>query len=318
MKCFIKRVLLFIALFTFLSYFVNLLFIRIVFSKSLIERTRTQYIEEGHTASILVMGDSHAKHGIDPEIIGSCFNYAGLGENYLQTYFRLNKLIEDPTFSASVILLQIDLHSFLTLTNRIGNEFHWKNYIDFIKLAIDMQNPVFIEDWAIGNLFSYVTGSARNLPTLEVLIGLRNPSKLISGHAYSSIDHSLLTAEEQNHQAEMRVNRQFQRTHYIDDVSLEYFNLILNLCDANEIQVILISYPITNIYYEYVSALITQEELLNCVDSIVKNHSCIVEHLNYLSLFWGKDSLFMNSDHLNSSGAQHLSRRISNDLRRLL
>ena len=112
-----------------------------------------------------------------------------------------------------------------------------------------------------------------------------------------------------------KVNDVFKGQEIIDPVKVIYFEKILNFSQEKNISVVLIKFPITEIHYnnekEYIPNI---EEFYSEFDGIINKYENVYI-LDYVKYFFGNESLFKDSDHLNSEGVMIFTKEIYKDLK---
>lgn len=301
----------FIVVLVLLFALANMLFYKFVAPSSLLARTDSQFYPEKYNTKILLIGDSHIKSGLDPLIINSSFNLASLGENYIQTYYKLRKNLQDEKFRPEFIVMPLDLHTFSSYrSSRFEDHWYWKDFVDFREVAEINKNVSSVEKNL--NLMFPLAGQGRNL--IKYFFQ-RNSTVLIKG--YMPVNESFLLANNKEAIASARADYHLKNQAAIDSSILLYFSKLIELAQEKGIKVILVKFPITKEYYNAAGKYIQDNnEYYSQIFSSIK--SCRDVYLmDYQKKFFGKQFIFKDSDHLNYDGAEQLSRLFTNDMKAL-
>jgi len=267
----------------------------------------------------LVFGDSHARSAVVPSIIGDCFNYASGGESYLHTYYKITSIISEPEFSANIFLLPLEEVSFASVRNtyKTGNYYHWRNHINYLQVAFAEQDITVLSHFVRAYFMSYVKNMSGVVQATQIQFGLQDIVNQNQGHYTSDNNYSLMEQADRVENINSTLSL-YDGCDFADRKLIGYLDSILYLCDKNEIDVIFINYPVTDSYYNSVISL-TPDELLDSVSLIASTHPSVLGFLDYsrtLSLI--NDSLFYDSNHLNSIGAYIFSTKLKEDIYRVV
>ena len=260
---------------------------------------------------VLILGDSHPQYDLDPIIVGNAYNFSSSGENYIQTFYKLNKILEKK--NVGTIILPIDLQSFSSYRSNIPADFYWTKYVDYIEVGRKK-----------GDFFQYFVKylQAKYIPylgdgeeivrqTYQLIFDKLERSDLMYGYIpqYSNFDEFKNKEELGTKQASFH----FYKNNYFDDDLVFYFKKIIDLAAEKNINVILIKFPITKQYY-----LAAQEFIP--IDSYYLNLGKILEGIrniqiiDYQKIYFDNDNYFEDTDHLNYKGAVLFSQLLRKDL----
>ncbi|MFH0923454.1 MAG: DUF1574 family protein [Candidatus Falkowbacteria bacterium] len=306
-KKFIIKSVIFLAIFIILITAVNYAYYKMELQYTILERTEKQLLGMKDEIKILFLGDSHILLGVDPAQIKNSFNYASGGENYVQTYYKLESLIKEG-FMPEIIVLPIDLHSFSSFrTDRFDNEWYWRKFINFYKLAYQERKLSLLNN-EINGIFSFKGKGLQLLKPAD----LSKLSEIQRGYTPSNSDFS--KNRDRRKAAADRVASHLEKCEVIDSVLLDYFYKILDLAKEKNIKVALVKYPLTEEYYEETKKYIPDaEEYYNSALHKINSYGSI-NIFDYQLLYSGKPELFKDSDHLNSAGAAEFSKLLKKSL----
>lgn len=303
--------------FLLIFFIINHVFSQIFLEETL-SRSRTGFIDrEFHKVEkkieILAMGDSHVATGFDPRVFKNAFNFSLYGENYIYNYYKL-KYILHRNPQIKVIILPIDLHSFSSWrADRFLHDFYWVKYVNYLEVGYYKRELFrFIGKYIIGKMFPYLGEyeSVFGLPQLESRERKVPLPKIIQGFVVKTETFH----KNRKKRARQRVRLHYHNHHYFDEVVALYFEKILKLSKRYKKNLVLVKYPVTEIYFSYASQKLPVKKLYNKVQECIKPYDN-VRVLDYQRLFFENDTAYFDDpDHLNREGARILSRKIREDL----
>ena len=95
-----------------------------------------QFEKQRDGIDTVILGDSHAKWGLDPSVLGDAFNLALPGESYAETYYVLEHLVKSSPGAPRFVILQADLHSFNGYNrNQFAFAHHYADFVDYIDIG---------------------------------------------------------------------------------------------------------------------------------------------------------------------------------------
>lgn len=267
-------------------------------SNTLTERMQTQFDKYKGDLDYLVMGDSHMARGLNPDILGKAFNYSTLGETYYKTLSKARGLLRSGERNIGTIILPLDFHSLTETRNR--------------RLKKKSKRTV---DRLIKNYLPYANRLDIILPLMDK--GNRVHSEIIKGLIVSERKFSLLSAKARGDMASSRAMGHFRPSaEILDKAMVKDLLELLDTCQKNGVEVVLVKMPVTKAYHKAASEHFDINEYQAELDVILSKHPS-VHVLNYRTLFFGKNELFMNSDHLNKAGADELTLLLKKDIEAL-
>lgn len=314
MKTFLIRLCVFIMVYLFgVNPLLGLYFDRIVMKDSLLRRADEQFMSLD-SLDVLILGDSHSMVAVDPRLIPMSFNFSTNGESYLQTYYKVSRILDRNELGVDVIVIPLDLHSFSSFrTERIRDPLYWRRYIDFFdlsrRLGLLTSFDVLVDSW----FFPY---SGYLMPTgvnFEFFTGNRTMQDLNLGFRPLNQHFGALASDERNSVAQSMVRRQLEGNDPLDERLLLCFRDIIDLCSNTGIEVIVISYPITEEYLTIAENTVTRGDIIFAVGTVLAGHGN-AHFLDYSRLFSGAPEYFNDSNHLNEEGARLLTLMLAEDL----
>ena len=101
---------------------------------------------------------------------------------------------------------------------------------------------------------------------------------------------------------------------YLDSSIAVYFEKILQLCQKNQIRVIMVRIPMSEEFYEEESRIVPVDKLYAAVEDIACRYSVYDGTMDYHDLFFDHPEYFFDPDHLNIRGADLFTIRLVRDL----
>ncbi len=317
LKKFSAKAFLFVVLFLVISHFVNSLYKDVVLSNSLGFRTERQFQAAKQDARILAIGDSHIKYSVHAEYLEDSFVVANSAENYIQTYYKLNSYFEDESQDVALIIMPIELHSFSSYgKDRFETIEFWEKYIEYYQLALRNNDlPRLFSFWSQGE-FAYVGGFSEAMDLVRIQLGEQPKTKLINGYQPKNGNFGEFGKREEL--AALRADYHFKGSDPLDPELLDYFFKMLDLGRENNIQVVLVRFPVTPEYYSSAMKIPALEGHYEKLDSLLAlNGYSTTPILDYHDVFWEGQDYFSDPDHLNEQGAIVITKMLKNDLEEL-
>ncbi len=292
------------------SYFDN-----IVMKNSLIRRAHRQF-DNLDSLNVLILGDSHSQAAVNPDFIPDAFNFSADGESYIQTLYKSVSILEPNELGVDVVIVPLDLHSFSSFrTERVNDPLYWRIYMDFGDLAGRVgfltTFSIFVDSWII----PYVGNLQLAGLDLDKLTGNQSMQKLFLGFQPMNYSFGAISHTEREAYAQRIVAHHFEGSQALDERLLFSLLDIVDFCLSNDIEVVLISYPVSDEYLKQAECIISREEMVYSINNRLNEND--VHYLDYSRLFSGSSKFFADSDHLNTMGARVLTCRLADDLERL-
>jgi len=272
--------------------------------------------------NIVILGDSHAQSGLNPNIIKNSVNLSISSEPFILTYYKLEKVIA-LNKNINKAIISYGFHSlseswdvnkqYKRLKRHAKNLFEILPYNEIKKLKILLGINTYTK-----HLFSNFLGypSDHTLSRLLNYISQKKlkPTDLASVYGFYKSKRSVLTKKNISD----RINEYFyqkNKLYNFSDFQKLYLHKIANLCNEHQIKLILINTPIRKEYY----SLIPQnylEEYYEFYDTLVKLNSDIC-----LFDFWDLDippKYYGDADHVNYLGSKMLSEEVNKKLKEVM
>ncbi|MBU0496544.1 MAG: hypothetical protein KKC68_08305 [Candidatus Thermoplasmatota archaeon] len=315
MKLFARRIVGFGLVLFVVFGLLNIGYYHLILSNTVLERSYSDFLEHRENIRILFMGDSHPKRDINPALINYSFNLADVGESYIQTYHKLSTVLNDPLVDLYTVVLPLDLHSFSSMrTDRIKNEWYWDRFIQYDEVfSQDTNRSIF--DSVVWRFKSWFPIISKGQELIEYAFVRRESSELVKGYIISYDNYSM--SSDKSIWAFFRAQSQLEDSEIMDPILVEYFKKCLILCTEQNLHIILIKYPISEHYYTAVHQFIPNLSLINdTIETIITEFPGVIM-LDYQDFFFGRDDVFMDTDHLNKKGADLFTSLIRNDFKNI-
>jgi hypothetical protein len=239
---------------------------------------------ESKETEILIVGDSHPRRCINPELLNNSLNICQSAEPYLITFWKLKALIEK--VKPEKIIIGFAPHNISNFNDLKFSHERWRSemfersyLIEEFKLVINLKIKLY-------QYYLFLLKQFCLFPRLNHI-------------------HYIGNHEQSNESDISNVNKTINKHYYFDnhepgisEISINFLDSMIKLCKTHHITPILINTPVHNSYKEKIPNIIQNRydvEILkwrNKGITIFNNNS-----EKYL------DKYFYNSDHLNDSGA---------------
>lgn len=258
---------------------------------------------------ILVIGDSHNMKVLQTNTKLGIFNFATGGENYMQSYYKLKKALQEKN-QIKTIIIPLNINSFAK--NNFSEKSHlyyWNNYIDYIELAkLDHDYLSHLKNFTLGSFFPYI---GKSKVITNYFSGKKlDEEKMLKNIETENKDFSKLPKTEQTAKAEKRVKELFPKGNY--DKTLEiYFHKLIELCKAKNLDIVILTLPMTDAFMETYKSKYDIQWFENKRNEIY----VMYPELRYVNLRSKlASSHFSDSDHLNLDGTKMANYYILRDL----
>ena len=253
-----------------------------------------------HKSDCYVLGNSRSFRGINPDKFSfSTFNFSGNGESYDLMYYKL-KYILDNNDKFKYLILGVDYFQFSF--NSIDNNWNFGDYFgeEFSKVYPPQNSYI--------SKMNFLLDPLQGLNnTLGVLNSIRLYvlKKPVRANILRSNGQYM---QEQRLSSDNFIERESKRT----DSQVKYFEMILELCKKNDINVFMTLLPAQKEEIE----LYTDKNIRKSFDDFIRKYesnNVIYLDLFELNIFEDKDWLDVN--HLTPSGADRFSEYMNNKIK---
>ena len=242
----------------------------------------------------LFLGDSRTLNQINPRYVSNnSFNYGFNGVSYIESYFRLKNVL-DSNISISNLVLEIDY----TMNEKLLN---FENGLYFLNEDISSEELFDIDSFNLKYLITYNFGFIGRGGNFIYLI--TKPHYNLTNQGFIAKTGNYIVPE--NYSSDYNID---------EKIELIYFEKILNLVSSNDLNLILIKYPQTN---ETLLIQPFQSDYENMLFNLINKSNFEYDFFDYSELFLNNLSLFADTRHLNSVGADKLSKIVAFDLKNL-
>lgn len=261
---------------------------------------------------IALFGDSHALISVQPGILGSAANLSQLGEGYVERYYKFHYNLRKNPGKIKTIILPLDLHSFSPAWGENFNVVSSSRYVNFP----DYLWHGGLSSQAVRNVFHYyVFPYADCTPAIYEALPSRKQETMNQNIA--RLGRSLADTPASMEQIKRLFNEHYgEDREWFSEKALFYFNRIKALCHKEGIRVVFVRFPVSEQYVDAASRFIPLEEFDALTQELVSDWPGAVL-LDYRSLYFGRDDLFTDLNHLNVEGSTLFSQRLRGDLAQL-
>lgn len=240
----------------------------------------------------LIMGDSQMQRLIAEDFDNKTYNFSSSGEHFYFTFNKLLKLTQNDNCGLKRVFLGVSAHNFAPIYSKLfqinspEGEKSLKSYLYFINIFDSefLKPEVFYKREMLKAIFSGPDWGG------EIRSDSSNPSKSIIDISYNM--HYLSDAND---------NETFKN-------QIFYLKKIADLCDANNIQLYIISTPYHPLYKQKVNKKYFNM-LSDAIDRLVD-----VKYINFLD-YKIETTLFADGNHLNVRGSKLITTEIKSYLK---
>jgi hypothetical protein len=272
-----------------------------------------QFADYDDTLKYLAMGNSH--NCINTRILENSFNYGSPSENIVQSYYKLKHILEASGKKPEYLILQADISSFgPKSSSRYEYNSYWIQYIDYFELARIKNSKDMLFKWLEGRFFSY----AGNYKDIQLSILYRIKIKSVEMyHGYRPHRDFRNFADEVNMQKTARNKAKLILSDevYLDNTIRVYFEKILELCQSNDIRLILVRIPMSKEFNEEEAKIVPVDKLYAEVETIASRYPVFEGMLDYHALYIDHPEYFFDPDHLNIEGSDLFTAELAKDLK---
>ncbi|PID93847.1 MAG: hypothetical protein CSA95_06060 [Bacteroidetes bacterium] len=264
---------------------------------------------------MLLIGNSH--NPLNPEILGNAFNYASPHELFPHTYYKLKSYIDRPGIQPSCIVFPVDASAFspgALSTMRFHD--YWVRRLDYLALARECRDFTYVRHYLAARCCCYLGNYTHGWWSIQALFA--DFSVMKNGYRPPRDFKRWMDITNKTKAGWERANSfvSSYEDSRPDSLMTRYFERILQLCEARNIEVFLYRSPLTKEYVESASEFVDYEAFDASIDSIVSCYPNVSAIFNYRTLFFQHPDYFFNADHLNPRGADSLTRLFLHDISR--
>lgn len=257
---------------------------------------------------VLVLGSSREYFGVNPDYIThNTFNLANTSQSLyydcrlLQKYYKkLPKL--------KLVIIPISYFSFES-TIETSKEYWRKYYYNhFFEIKPEM-GSMGVSDIRAYSLFAlYEPGNAWSYMLKNFQMNLSEHTHVNGWYEVSKEESNLITNESAKARALDHTNSMMKKN---IGFNIKQMEDMLNLLSKNRIKAVLLTTPVTDLYFDNLDE-IKRQRMFKLVNDLSLKFN--VRYCNYLNDRRFELSDFSDSDHLNPKGAQKMSAIINNEV----
>ena len=251
--------------------------------------------EEG---SVIFAGNSHIRSAINPKLISGSYNISLDAEPLIASYWKIKNIINRCGIDTIMFGLS---HVHLSALND-ESFINSQTAGEMLERYYSIINIKFIDRIKF-NLFRYYSIYLKNM----ILFYQHNHHEKYIG-SYKPLKKKVVDFEK-------NINETINKHYYKDNPnaalsqsSISYLDSIVNICSINKVELIVLSTPVHEKYYQRIPDIILNEYKLQ-TKSLVRRD---VKFIDYSRLYKG-DSLFADADHLNEEGSYKFTKLLKSN-----
>ncbi|RNC80032.1 MAG: hypothetical protein ED557_12950 [Balneola sp.] len=245
--------------------------------------------------SVLIVGDSHTQRSLNPEYFNSSINISQTAEPYVLTYWKLKKIFN--SFTPDTLILGFAPHNISGFNDlKFSNE-RWSDEMFRRSYSISefdqISNTIPVDYKAFYKVVWKQTAFYPKKNHVNYIGGYtNNKTNIISDWEATIERHYYYDGIELG----------------ISETSINYLDLIIELCVSKNIEIVLVSNPVHINYLENIPPAAMQR--FNALAERYSKKHIVFDQTTAMY----EDSLFLNSDHLNELGARRFTKELLNYL----
>lgn len=266
----------------------------IVASQRPLDRDKA-FLADPDQYDILVLGNSHPFVGIEERVLPRTVNLSDLDEGYVSNYYRLKTILERTDRKFRAVILPLSLHGFRPLSITDYYDPYRALFTDYCDLARQTGQWRSVSyAWFRYKLFPY-SGCSH-----ELIEYLRGREQIEWGAFVTRMATNWAEYPDKLGKTEVYALEHFRDGDALDPVPAAYFEAIAELCDSHGITLVLVEFPVTKLYFDYVVERLLDIERWNAfVEERLRGRDNVIR-LDY-KLAYG-DEMFGDPLHLNKLG----------------
>lgn len=304
------RAVLFVGIGLLIHAVLSLAYVRTVGSQHRAVQLDSAFLDSDAPIDVLITGHSHARNAVDDRLLPNALNLAVGGEHFLKTWYRLRWLLARSDRKIGAVVLPLEPTSFTSWkADHFAPEYVWGRYVPFFELGMRKKAPW---DYLGKELKARAAPYAGELETVAQYHGARDAFR---------VDPGLGRFDAVGPLAQKRAALGTARNHFegqdYDDASLQWaFLSLVNLLERRGAEIVFVSYPVTREYAYYSqragARAVVRDEL---IPRIIADPD--LAWLDFEDLYFGRNELFLDADHLNTVGQAHFTRALHAELKNL-
>jgi len=315
-----KKAILILISIILLLIILNSLYIKFVIPKKLTYKKQVLYTDfiknlPNDRLGSAFFGDSHCLRGFNPEYFPNSYNYCDSSLSYIDIFDQLRDTIQTGDFMIDNIVLELDIHSlssfFREKSSKNIDHIMLEAEGDALRVLREEHNYSYKE--IIFSKYLPIIGNGEDFWSL-----LEESKTVIRKGGWVPKKSSRYKDNLTNH-AGVRYERWFKDKKAIDPLMLSYLLKIVGLTEENDVNLIIIKYPVSRELDEYMEKVnISKEEFYDAVfTEIYEKHEVNLTVLDYHDLLFNSSEYFADADHVNPDGARIFSKRVYEDMKEM-
>ncbi len=323
MARFLFKLCLYLVLLISVSAAVSIYFNKVVMQTSIAVRKEKQLEALFDSTEYLFLGDSHVMSDINPEFFPNSFNYGIGSENTIQTYYKLQHLLNNTPCGEHIkcVILSFDLHTLSEQRyEKWFNISFYNRFMSYLKLGFETGR---VGEFLIKQLQTYFWPYANQggaiLQTIFNIKSERQNERLMDkGYVLHHGDLSKSPDSTQIATARRRNTFLLGPEGYAinDAILLKYCKKTVELCNSKGVAIVLMTYPISH----HLSHTMLEDYTIDLPEDRYKkllSDGTDCQYLSYYDIYFDQAELFYDTDHLNEQGAKLFTEKVRDDLKEL-
>ncbi|MFC6097753.1 D-alanyl-lipoteichoic acid biosynthesis protein DltD [Flavobacterium qiangtangense] len=256
-------------------------------------------IQNNYDSKILVLGNSHAFYGINPDYFNAkTYNFSNISQSLYFDELLIEKHLKSFK-NLKYIILTVDYFSLSQVDNSsedIYRKYYYEQYMDINVPLISRFDPK-----------SYSLTLTRNLEmNIDLMKSYSKEKTLVEGNSKGWAMKIGTNPQFNNYETAVDVVAKNEDGLSDFQVNLDRLNRIIKLCSKQNVKVLLVTMPVTTHYARLVNQNKLRKIYTDCKRIASEQKNCI-----YLNLFQNKNFQnddFYDTDHLNEKGAEKCSK----------
>jgi hypothetical protein len=286
------------------------LLLSVAYARALDRRHRVLVADAEVVASaaplrLVVFGDSHPRNAVYDELLPSAANLANGGESLVKTWYRLQWILDRTERPIGAALIQLEPQAFDNWhADYFQPEYVYARYVPYLELGWKRGKLLeYGARWAKAHLAPY-TGELRTVG--EMWNRERDFRDDLEAERFS-------TSRSMDEWAQTRAEWHFLDHEVDDPLQLWALDQMLTRLEAEGIRPIFVSYPVSAEYRRAIERMGVVDRWTAALAPLLAKHPGI-RWLDYHDVFYGRNDLFHDPDHVNRAGRQRFTRMLNDDL----
>lgn len=248
---------------------------------------------------ILIAGDSHSQKSLNPKFFNNAKNIAQPAEPYIITYWKLKYIFSQSSNIIDTLILGFAPHNISQFNDLKFSKDNWSSEMFKRSYPIEELNKI------PNNISIDYSSFYKVLWKQTGFYPKRNHTNFIGSYKNKK------TSDISDWNTAIQRHYFFEGKELgVSDVSINYLDSIVDLCDSKKMELVLVSHPV-------------YEKYLKSIPSVIINkYSTLEREYDKKHIVYNQtdkeypDSLYLNSDHLNEYGAERFSKELVDFLKK--